>query len=157
MLASGKVPELALAFLQEVLKLAPRITESREKDCMRWWEGRVQARLGNQGDAMALLGSARRSYLDQRLVAEAALVCLDGMRVLTEAGRRAEAFSWAEDLVKALEGQRGAEVASAAVWALQVDIQAERQDLHARALAHAASLRRHLRFQGFRIDPLPFA
>jgi tetratricopeptide (TPR) repeat protein len=155
-LASRDAPDPALAVLQEVWRLSPQITDIREQVCMRWWEGRVQARLGDELDAHALLGSARRSYLQQQREPEAALVTLDGMAFLAEAGHPAEAYSWAEELVKRLGNQDRADILSA-VWGLRREIEAGRRDLHGCAVTRAASLRRSLRYKGFRIDSLPFA
>jgi tetratricopeptide (TPR) repeat protein len=156
-LASRDAPDPALAVLQEVWRLSPQISDSREKVCLRWWEGRVQARLGDEVDAEALLGSARRSYLEQTWMPEAALVTLDGMVFLAEAGRAAEACAWAEELVTRLGDQGRADIAISAAWELRHEIQAGRRDLRGCAAACASSLRRSLRYQSFRIDPLPFA
>jgi tetratricopeptide (TPR) repeat protein len=156
-LASRDAPDPALSVFQEVWRLSPQIKDAREKVCLRWWEGRVRARLGDEPDAEALLGSARRSYLEQTSLPEAALVTLDAMVFLAEAGRPAEACAWAEELVTLLGDQGRADIAIAAAWELRHEIQDRRRDLRGCAVACAASLRRSLRYQGFRIDPLPFA
>ena len=155
--ASRGACDSALSVLQEVWRLSPQITDSQEQVCLRWWEGRVQARLGDELDAEALLGSARRSYLKQGCLPEAALVTLDGMVFLAEAGRTAEACAWAEELVRRLGDQGREDIAISATWELRREIQTGRRDLRGCAAARAASLRRSLRYLGFRIDPLPFA
>ena len=76
---------------------------------------------------------------------------------LHRAGRTAEACAWAEELVRRLGDQGREDIAISATWELRREIQTGRRDLRGCAAARAASLRRSLRYQGFRIDPLPFA
>ena len=156
-LASQEKSDAALAMLQEVWRLAPKVAAPQEQVCMRWWEGRVMARLGDEADAARLLATARKSYLEQRLVPEAGLASLDAMLFLAETGRGAEARQVAEELVVRLGGENGGDIAVAAVRDFQSDIESGRSDLRAEALARASTLRRILRYRGFRIDPLPFA
>jgi len=155
--ASQGKSEDALAALQETWRRAPNVSAPQEQVCMRWWEGRVMARLGDEGDAACLLATARRTYLEERLVPEAGLASLDTMLFLAEAGRGSEARQVAEELVARLGGENGGDVAVTAVRDFQSDIESGRSDLRGEAVARASTLRRILRYRGFRIDPLPFA
>ncbi|HEX4965508.1 MAG TPA: hypothetical protein VF173_32155 [Thermoanaerobaculia bacterium] len=155
-LASREQPDPALAVLQEVWRLAPRISDPDQRLCMRWWEGRVLFRLGDEHDAAGLLGCARRSYLEERRVPEAALASIDAMLGLAEAGKADEASPLADEMAIRLGSENGGDVALSVVRGFQRDLTTQR-NLRDCAAAHSATLRRILRFRGFRIDPLPFA
>jgi tetratricopeptide (TPR) repeat protein len=151
-------PDEALAVLQEVWRLSPRITDPREKNLARWWEGRVQARLGNDHDAAALLNGARLNFLKERRVPEAALASLDTMLFLAERGETSQAGDVGRELETWLGRDDGADVALQAVRDLQLGLGVgQPRDVRAYAINGAAFIRRALRFRGFRIDPLPFA
>ncbi len=147
----------ALAMLQKVWRLRPQVTDAREQIVGRWWEGRVQARLGNHHDAAGLLRTARLKFLEERRVPEAALATLDAMHYLAEAGRLAEAREAADDFECWLGREDGAAEAREALEHFRCDLTRSSRNLRSCAIEGAASIRRRLRFRGFRIDPLPFA
>jgi tetratricopeptide (TPR) repeat protein len=148
----------ARTLLREVWRLSPhQVSDPRERIVARWWEGRVQGRLGNHHEAAGLLRTARLKYLEERRVPEAALVTLDVMHLSAEAGRVAEACEAAAELKLWLGREEGAGEALLALESFAGDLATQRDDLRRCTIEKGALIRRWLRCQGFRIDPLPFA
>jgi len=156
-LAGRKKQDRAHAVLQEVFRLRPQVTEGWEQIVGRWWEGRVQARLGNYDDAVGLLRTVRLTFLEQRRVPEAALATLDVMLVSAETGRFAEARRAAKKFATWLGREEGAAEVVEALAEFQYDIAEFPASLRWCAKQRAAAIRRGMRFRGLRIDPLPFA
>ena len=156
LLAGRKRLDASLTVLQEVWRLRLCVTDSRESVVHRWWEGRVQARLGNRHDAGCLLRRASLKYLEERRVPEAALVTLDTMLASAVIGQAAEAYEAVGEFEHWLGRAPGADMALQALSEFRSDLSRHPKNLWHCAAERAAALRRGLRSRGFRIDPFPF-
>ncbi|MDP9120604.1 MAG: hypothetical protein M3O15_04425, partial [Acidobacteriota bacterium] len=114
--ALGRVAEAELR-LPAVQALAKRLGEPLDLIRCRWLQGKIHAGLGRVDEALAAFGQVRRTFGEQRLAYDYALVSLELSLLLLEQGRAAEVAALAAEMLWIFEAQ---EVHREAVAALRI-------------------------------------
>lgn len=126
------------AELVEEVRRSPAGLGKIDRARIPWLEGRIQAGLGNSGEARRLLSKAREKFAEQLMTYDIALALLEEAGLLLAEGRSGEVKVLAMELAKVFEAKG---VHPEALNALRVFDEAVRQEVATTELA-----RRVLRF-----------
>jgi hypothetical protein len=135
--------------------LASKAAGEEEQARIDWLRGRIEARLEETGRGERQLEAARRWFLEERRLAEAALVTLDLAVVFEERDRRAETGALIADLEARSEGLDGRDVALEVLREFADDKLAG-TDARQRARLCVRQLRQTFRLRNLRSGALPW-
>jgi tetratricopeptide (TPR) repeat protein len=149
--------ELACTALEESWRLYARVQDEREVVRISWLEGKLFARVGQHDQAEQLLDATRRNLRSECSFPEAAVCSLDLAVLLAQVGRSAELRRLVEDLEATFSAELGLDVVRRLAQKLGKTLGSSSEHPHNLYARSVATLRRSLRFRGYRVEGLPFA